>query len=175
MLPILAFLSCLFKSVRLGAKFSFVDRMRTRSGLVHGEGTSQNKANTSNPQSTSALENAVAQLISVGIDHTHLLHELVQRGQWDPNAASTYKEFLDTQPPIFTRAENLLEAEDWLRTIEQKFGLIHCDGVQKTQFAAQQLQGQAVAWWAKYCATQPEGYIKFLGLSSVRHFGHIIF
>lgn len=73
MLPILAFLSCLFKSVRLGAKFSFVDRMRTHSGLVHGEGISQNKANTSNPQSTSMLENAVAQLISVGIDHTHLL------------------------------------------------------------------------------------------------------
>jgi hypothetical protein len=158
MLPVLAFLSCLFKSVGLGDKFSFVDRMRTRSGLVHGEGTSQNKANTSNPQSTSALENAVAQLISVGIDHTHLLHELVQRGQWDPNAASTYKEFLDTQPPVFTRAEDPLEAEDWLRTIEQKFGLIHCDGIQKTQFAAQQLQGQAGAWWAKYCATQPEGY-----------------
>ena len=88
--------------------------MRTRSGLVHGEGTSQNKVNTSNPQSTSALENAVAQLISVGIDHTHLLHELVQRGQWDPNAASTYKEFLDTQPPVFTRAEDPLDAEDWL-------------------------------------------------------------
>jgi hypothetical protein len=114
-----SFLFCLIFSnpLRLGAKLSFVDKMRTRSGLVHGEGTSKNKANTSNPQSTSALENAVAQLINVGTDHTHLLCELVQRGQRDPNAASIYKEFLETQQPVFTRAKDPLEAEDWLRTI----------------------------------------------------------
>jgi hypothetical protein len=160
--------------MRLGAKISFVDRMRTRSGLVHGEGTSQNKANTSNPQSTSVVGNAVAQLINVGIDHTHLLHELVQRGQWDPNAASTYKEFLDTQPLVFTRAEDLLEAEDWLRTIEQKFGLIHCDGVQKTQFAAQQPRVKLEPGGQNIVRPSLRD-IKFLGLSSVRPFRHIIF
>jgi hypothetical protein len=160
--------------MRLGAKISFVDRMRTRSGLVHGEGTSQNKANTSNPQLTSVVGNAVAQLINVGIDHTHLLHELVQRGQWDPNAASTYKEFLDTQPLVFTRAEDLLEAEDWLRTIEQKFGLIHCDGVQKTQFAAQQPRVKLEPG-GQNIVRPSQRDIKFLGLSSVRPFRHIIF
>jgi hypothetical protein len=160
--------------MRLGAKISFVDRMRTRSGLVHGEGTSQNKANTSNPQLTSVVGNAVAQLINVGIDHTHLLHELVQRGQWDPNAASTYKEFLDTQPLVFTRAEDLLEAEDWLRTIEQKFGLIHCDGVQKTQFAAQQPRVKLEPGGQNIVRPSLRD-IKFLGLSSVRPFRHIIF
>jgi hypothetical protein len=38
--------------------------------------------------------------------------------------------------------------------IESKFGLLHCTEVQKTVFAAQQLRGEANAWWANYTATR---------------------
>jgi hypothetical protein len=43
--------------------------------------------------------------------------------------------FLKTQPPIFYKAKEPLEAQDWIRTIELKFSLIHYSDVQKTQFA----------------------------------------
>jgi hypothetical protein len=59
---------------------------------------------------------------------------------------------------VFSKAEDPLEAEDWLRTVEQKFGLIRCDEIQKVQCATQQLQGQAGAWWAEYLALQLEGH-----------------
>jgi hypothetical protein len=35
-------------------------------------------------------------------------------------AAATYQEFLSTQPPLFTRAEDPLDADVWLRVVESK-------------------------------------------------------
>jgi hypothetical protein len=63
-------------------------------------------------------------------------------------------EFLATQPPTFTEASEPLEADHWLRTIESKFDLLNCTGNQKTLFAAQQLLGDARAWWASFTATR---------------------
>jgi hypothetical protein len=42
--------------------------------------------------------------------------------------------------------------------IESKFGLLHCTEVQKTIFTAQQLCGDASAWWANYATTRPTDY-----------------
>jgi hypothetical protein len=39
--------------------------------------------------------------------------------------------------------------------MESNFRLLHCIEVQKTLFAAQQLRGDASAWWANYTATRP--------------------
>jgi hypothetical protein len=39
-------------------------------------------------------------------------------------AAATYQEFLSTQPPLFTRAEDPLDADVWLRVVESKFPLL---------------------------------------------------
>jgi hypothetical protein len=38
-----------------------------------------------------------------------------------PNQYSTFKDFMDTKPPIFREAEEPLQADEWLNTIEQKF------------------------------------------------------
>jgi hypothetical protein len=35
-------------------------------------------------------------------------------------AVATYQEFLSTQPPLFTRAEDPLDADVWLRVVESK-------------------------------------------------------
>jgi hypothetical protein len=53
-------------------------------------------------------------------------------------------------PPIFSRAKDLLDTGDWLRTTMSKFGLLHYIEYQKTLYAAQQLRCLAGAWWALY-------------------------
>jgi hypothetical protein len=63
---------------------------------------------------------------------------------------TSYSDFLATHPPVFSRAKDLLDADDWLRTTESKFGLLHCIEYQKTLYAAQQLRGPIGAWWASY-------------------------
>jgi hypothetical protein len=67
----------------------------------------------------------------------------------------SYSEFLVTHPPLFSRGKDPLEADDWLRTTESKFRLLHCAEYQKTLYAAQQLRGPAGAWWASYTAALP--------------------
>jgi hypothetical protein len=67
----------------------------------------------------------------------------------------TYVEFLTTQPPTFVEAREPLEVNHWLSTIESNFKLLHYTKNQKTMFAAQQLLGDANAWWANFAATRP--------------------
>jgi hypothetical protein len=71
-------------------------------------------------------------------------------------AAATYQEFLSTQPPLFTRAEDPLDANVWLRVVESKLPLLHgvCSEVTKVRFATQQLRGPAWIWWDHFLAMQ---------------------
>jgi hypothetical protein len=74
---------------------------------------------------------------------------------------ATYQDFLSTQPPLFSKAEEPLNADAWLRTIESKFTLltIPCADSSKAHFAAQQLCGAARIWWDNYCAMQTDGHV----------------
>jgi hypothetical protein len=68
---------------------------------------------------------------------------------------TSYSEFLAAHPPLFSGGKDPLEADDWLRTTESKFSLLHYTEYQKTLYAAQQLRGPAGAWWVSYTATLP--------------------
>jgi hypothetical protein len=73
-------------------------------------------------------------------------------------AAATYQEFLSTQPSLFTRAEDPLDVDVWLRVVESKFPLLKgvCSDVTKVRFATQQLRGPARTWWDHFLAMQPD-------------------
>jgi hypothetical protein len=66
---------------------------------------------------------------------------------------SSYSDLLVTHPPLFSKVTDLLEADNWLCTIESMFGLLHYTEYQKTLYATQQLRGSAGTWWASYNAT----------------------
>jgi hypothetical protein len=75
-----------------------------------------------------------------------------------PGVETSYTDFLATHPPTFVDSTDLLEAENWLRIIESKFGLLRCTKIQKTLFVAQQLHGPMSAWWANFTATIQDGH-----------------
>jgi hypothetical protein len=66
------------------------------------------------------------------------LHQYGGGLQQRPPAAATYQEFLSTQPPLFTKAEDPLDADVWLRVVESKSPLLTgaCPDAAKTRFAA---------------------------------------
>lgn len=140
--------------------------MRTRSGATDTASSSCGRAPTPppNPPPTPTLADAMATLINISANNARILQALVQnrvpapQGCQDPPPNNTYANFLKTHPPVFQKAEEPLEADDWIRTIEQKLGLIRCSDVQKTLFAAHQLQGPVGAWWPNFLATHPVGH-----------------
>jgi hypothetical protein len=68
---------------------------------------------------------------------------------------TSYSDFLTTFLSVFSGAKDPLDADNWLRTTESKFGLLRSIEYQKTLYAAQQLRGPAGACWASYTATLP--------------------
>ena len=106
-------------------------------------GTSCSHANTTNPPPEPTLDDAVTALMNASADSARILQVLAQdeilasQGCPSPVVNNTYADFLKTHPPVFLKADELLEVDYWIRTIQQKFGLIYCDDVQKTLFVAQ--------------------------------------
>jgi hypothetical protein len=80
------------------------------------------------------LDEAIAALVTMTADNTRFLREMVgqqlqqQGGRAYPQGPreTSYLDFLKTHPPLFVKAEDPLKADEWVRVIEQKFGLIRC-------------------------------------------------
>jgi len=116
------------------------------------------------PQQPPSLAQAVAALIADRNEQTELIRQLVQaqvnagRGRHappPPPAETDYVDFLATQPPLFHKADDPLEADAWIRTIEDMFGILNCTEMDKAAFAAQQLRGPAKIWWVNHKALLP--------------------
>jgi hypothetical protein len=115
------------------------------------------------------LAQVIASICESRDEQTELLRLLVLNsnrndtmvGNARDQARSSYVEFLAIQPPTFTEASELLETDHWLCTIEFKFELLSCTKNQKTLFAAQQLLGEARAWWVNFTATHPANLVQW--------------
>ena len=74
----------------------------------------------------------------VGLAHgAHRGHGGNEGGACHPEGLSSYQDFLKTHPPTFTLSDEPLDAEHWLRILEQKFLLLDVADEQKVRFAAQ--------------------------------------
>jgi hypothetical protein len=72
------------------------------------------------------------------------------------NQVTTYAQFIGMKPPTFSKAEDPLEAEAWIKAIEAKFSafVMPCSEENKTNFAALQLRGEALMWWHHFKTMQ---------------------
>jgi hypothetical protein len=127
--------------------------------------TAQSGGHSSPPPT---LAQVIASIRESRDEQTELLRLLVTNFNCDgtmvgiarDQAWSSYVEFLAT-PPTFTEASESLEVDHWLRTIKSEFDLLNCTENQKTLFAAQQLLGDARAWWASFTATCPANQVQW--------------
>jgi hypothetical protein len=141
--------------------------MPSRTRAHDGAGTFRGQEDTPNPPPVPpTLAEAIAALVNTNADNTRFLREMVGNqfqhhgGRAPPQGPreTSYLDFSETRPPLFIKAEDHLEADEWIRVIEQKFGLIHCTETQKSLFAAKQLRGPASTWWGNFVAIQQAGH-----------------
>jgi hypothetical protein len=138
--------------------------MPSRTSAHDGAGNSRGREDTPNPPPVPPmLSEAITTLVNATVDNTRFLREMVgnqfqQHGGRAPPQGpreTSYMEFSGTCPPLFVKAEDPLEADEWIRVMEQKFRLIRCTETQKSLFAAQQLRGPASTLWGNFVAVQP--------------------
>jgi hypothetical protein len=91
-----------------------------------GAGTSHSREDTPNPPPVPpTLAEAIAALVNATADNTRFLREMAgnqfqQHGGRVPPQGShntTYLEFSETRPPLFIKAEEPSEADEWVRVI----------------------------------------------------------
>jgi hypothetical protein len=77
-----------------------------------------------------------------------------------PQMVTTYSQFIGMKPPTFTKAEEPLDADAWVRDIEAKFSafVLPRSEEHKARFAALQLRGEALMWWEHFKIMQPAGH-----------------
>jgi hypothetical protein len=137
--------------------------MPSRTHAHDGAGISRGQEDTTNPPPIPpTLVEAIAAFINATADNTRFLREMAgnqfqqQGGRAPPQGPheTSYLDFSETSPPLFVEAQDPLEADEWIRVMEQKFRLIRCIETQKPLFAAQQLRGPTSTWWGNFVAIQ---------------------
>ena len=76
-----------------------------------------------------------------------IMQAIVQHlgGQGHGGQRLGHSAFMATDPPIFRGSKEPLDANFWLRAIEQNFCLIQCNDQEMVNYAAQQLRDAAEA------------------------------
>jgi hypothetical protein len=120
--------------------------MPFRTRAHDGAGTSHGQEDTPNPPPVpSTLAEAIATLVTATTDNTRFLREMAgqqlqqqgRRAYLQGPRETSYLDFSETRPPLFVKAEDPLEADEWVRVIEQESRLIRCSETQKPLFTAQ--------------------------------------
>ena len=81
----------------------------------------------------------------------------VDEGAKPASAPATSQLFVLPVATLFHKADDPLEADAWICTIEDKFGILNCTERDKAAFAAQQVRGPAKIWWVNHKALLPAG------------------
>jgi hypothetical protein len=72
---------------------------------------------------------------------------------------SKLRSFQNTNPPMFTKFEEPLDADDWLRTMENNLEVAGVGEHEKVLYTTHYLAGAARAWWDSTRAMQAQGYV----------------
>jgi hypothetical protein len=103
-------------------------QMPSRTRAHDDAGTSRGQEDTPNPPPVPpTLAEAIAALVTTAADNTRFLREMAgqrlqqQGGRAYPQGPreTLYLDFSETRPPLFVKAEDPLEADEWVRVIEQ--------------------------------------------------------
>jgi hypothetical protein len=65
-------------------------------------------------------------------------------------------DFQRTKLPIFSYDVELMDANDWLKSVEKKLQVVQCNNREKVLLASHQLSGPTTDWWDAYVEAHEE-------------------
>ena len=72
---------------------------------------------------------------------------------------SKLRDFQNTNPPVFSKSEQPLDADDWIRTMENNLRVAHVGDNEKTDYVTHYLAESARAWWETIRALLPQNEV----------------
>jgi hypothetical protein len=85
-----------------------------------------------------------------------ILVNLQAQPQAPPPPRDRLGDFQRTKPPIFSYAVELMDVDDWLKSVEKKLQVVQCNNHEKVLLASHQLFGPAANWWDAYVEAHEE-------------------
>jgi hypothetical protein len=73
-----------------------------------------------------------------------------------PPSRDRLGDFQCTKPPTFSHAVELMDIDDWLKSVEKRLQLVQCNNHEKVLLASHQLLGPAADWWDAYMEAHKE-------------------
>jgi hypothetical protein len=80
-------------------------------------------------------------------------------GNGNDEPQNKLRDFQNSNPPTFSKSTEPLDADNWLRTIENNLEYAGVGANDKVSYATHKLAGVAGAWWENVRAMQPEGQV----------------
>ena len=80
-----------------------------------------------------------------------------QGGHAEPR--SKLRDFQHTNPPVFSQTKEPLDAEDWLRTMDNNLAVAAVGNNEKVLYATHYLAGTARSWWEGVRSRHLDGYV----------------
>jgi hypothetical protein len=65
-------------------------------------------------------------------------------------------DFQHTKPPTFSQAVEPMDADDWLKSVEKKLQVVHCNNYEMVLLASHQLSDPTADWWDAYVEAHEE-------------------
>jgi hypothetical protein len=82
-------------------------------------------------------------------------------------------DFQRTKPHTFSHVVELMDANDWLKSVEKKLQVVQCNNHENVLLASHQLSSPAVDWWDAYVEANEEtesiNWPKFRAAFCVHH------
>jgi hypothetical protein len=116
-------------------------RNRVTANIAENNGESNNEEANPPPPPLLTLEQVLAMQAQMHQTIQQTLVNLHAQPQAPPPPRDRLGDFQRTKPPTFSYAMEPMDADDWLKSVEKKLQVVHCNNHEKVLLASHQLSG----------------------------------
>jgi hypothetical protein len=141
---------------------------------AENNGESNNQEVNPPPPPSLTLEQVLAMQAQMLQTMQQTVVNLHAQPQAPPPPRDRLGDFQHTKLPTFSYAVELMDVDDWLKSIEKKLQVVQCNNREKVLLASHQLSGPAADWWDAYVEVheEPES-INWLEFRATFHAHHV--
>jgi hypothetical protein len=132
--------------------------IRNRIAANNAENNGENNNQDVNPPSPPLL--TLEQVLAI---QAHMLQTMQQtlvhlhaQPQAPPPPMDRLRDFYRTKLPTFSYAVELMDAHDWLKSVEKKLQVVQCNNHEKVLVGSHQFSGPTADWWDAYVEAHEE-------------------